>query len=334
MADNDTFTDGLWNPMAFMVLDGDQEAIVIDYATDGEIVYRLDLHAGTHHGRALTAGPGPGELNDRGDKVVSRFDDGTFFLWDAGDRRASLFDADLEYVGPVRRAERGRIGTMALVNDSTVAVLNFSATEELFTLHRLTRAADHAVVTDEPLVTLTTAAHPALQPMVANPLLRQGWLHRQQDTLCWGVRYSSVVLCFDEEGLQFASTAPGEMPVPDFRNEPGVYEAPDASKYPSGIVDISADDRYVYVLFSDRKVSRLRALRVAVTGGMSGLESLLDEVLHTDVLHVLDRATGELVQTLTLPVRGKHINVKDGYVYLLNTVDAEPAIHRVERAGL
>ena len=332
--DTDTFTDGLWNPMAFTVLDGDREALVIDYATEGEIVYRLDLHAGAHHGRALTAGPGPGELNDQGDKVASRFDDGTFFLWDAGDRRASLFDADLEYVGPVRRAERGRIGTMALVNDSTVAVLNFSATEELFPPPRLTRAADHAVVTDEPLVTLTTAAHPALQPMVANPLLRQGWFHRQEDTLCWGVRYSSVVLCFDEGGLQFTSTAAGEMPVPDFRNEPGVYEAPDAAKYPSGIVDISGDARHVYVLFSDRKVSRLRALRVAVTGGMSGLESLLDDVLHTDQLHVLDRETGALTQTITLPVRGKHIDVKDGHVYLLNTVDAEPTIHRIERAAL
>jgi hypothetical protein len=219
---------------------------------------------------------------------------------------------------------------MALVNDSTVAVLNFSATEELFTLHRLTRAADHAVVTDEPLVTLTTAAHPALQPMVANPLLRQGWFHRQEDALCWGVRYSSVVLCFDEEGLQFASTAPGEMPVPDFRNEPGVYEAPDASKYPSGIVDVSADDRHVYVLFSDRKVSRLRALRVAVTGGMSGLESLLDDVLHTDTVHVLDRQTGALVRTLTLPVRGGHLQVVGESAYLLNTIDGEPAIHRLE----
>jgi len=169
----DTFTDGLWHPMSFSISADGTTALVVDYASDGDIVYLLDLHEGTHHGRVLMAGPGPGELNDRGDKVVSRFDDGTFFLWDAGDRRASLFDADLEYTGPVRRAERGRIGTMALVNDSTVAVLNFSATEELFTLHRLTRAPDHAVVTDEPLVTLTTAAHPALQPMVANPLLRQ-----------------------------------------------------------------------------------------------------------------------------------------------------------------
>lgn len=326
----DTFTDGLWHPMSFSVSEDGWTALVVDYASDGEIVYLLDLYEGTHHGRVLTAGPGPGELNDRGDKVVSRFDDGTFFLWDAGDRRASLFDADLDYTGPVRRAERGRIGTMALVNDSTVAVLNFSATEELFTLHRLTRAADHAVVTDEPLVTLTTAAHPALQPMVANPLLRQGWLHRQQDTLCWGVRYSSAVLCFDEEGLQFASTAAGEMPVPDFRNEPGVYEAPDASKYPSGIVDISADDRHVYVLFSDRKVSRLRALRVAVTGGMSGLEGLLDDVLHTDTVHVLDRQTGALVRTLALPVRGRHLQVMGESAYLLNTIDGEPAIHRLE----
>jgi len=77
--DTDTFTDGLWNPMAFTVLDGDQEALVIDYATDGEIVYRLDLHAGAHHGRALEAGPGPGELNDEGDKIIGQFADGSFF---------------------------------------------------------------------------------------------------------------------------------------------------------------------------------------------------------------------------------------------------------------
>ena len=257
-----------------------------------------------------------------------------FFLWDSGDRRASLFDADLTYIGPVRASERGRAATMALVNDSTVAVLRFSASDELFTIHWLTRAADHAVIAEEPLYVITTAAHEALQPMADNPLLRQGWFHRQEDTLCWGVRYSSLVVCFDEERVRHVGLTAGEMQLPDYKNEPGVYEAPDAAKYPSGIVDISGDARHVYVLFSDRKVSRLRALRVAVTGGMSGLESLLDDVLHTDQLQVLDRETGALTQTITLPVRGRHVDVKDGYVYLLNTVDAEPTIHRVERAAL
>lgn len=334
ISDPDYFTDGLWNPMAFTVLDGDREALVIDYATEGEIVYRLDLHAGAHHGRALAAGPGPGELNDGGDKIIGQFADGSFFLWDSGDRRASLFDADLTYIGPVRESERGRAATMALVNDSTVAVLRFSASDELFTIHRLTRAADHAVIAEEPLYVITTAAHEALQPMADNPLLRQGWFHRQEDTLCWGVRYSSLVVCFDEQQVHHVGLTAGDLQLPDYKNEPGVYEAPDAAKYPSGIVDISGDARHVYVLFSDRKVSRLRALRVAVTGGMSGLESLLDDVLHTDQLHVLDGETGALTQTITLPVRGKHIDVKDGYVYLLNTADAEPTIHRVERGAL
>lgn len=326
-----TYDSGFAAPYDFQLLLDDTSqptsVLAIDPFSSDQVLARIRLADASPIGSTVVSGEGPGELS--GEEVkISQFSDGGFLVWDSGQRRAYVYDSDIHFQGQVRGIS-GFPGDLFLVNDSTVAMASFSPDSSIFTLHRLREDNGAYQITDRSVATVDVSDSPALEQsdIDDNVMLRQGPHHTTQNGAFFGFTYGSLVLKLTEEGLRWATTDPPEhaLPLYDYRDGYTV-SAPDVTEHPLGVLDVTGDDQYLYVLYSGRKIDRA-GLFATMTGA---IQRRLEEIRHSGRLYVLDQDTGRVVADTELPTRARSISVAGDYLGLLTHEGDEPAFEIYE----
>lgn len=329
-----TYDEGFFNPGEFRILGGGKEPsvlLVLDHSASDQMLARLRLDDGTTVGHTIRSGRGPGEVSGKG-MEISQFSDGGVLLWDSGHRRASVYDADLRFEGQVHGLQGLSVDPVALVNDSTLAVVMSSSTSELFRLYRLHQASESVHVAEEPLVTIKTVDHEVLDQgqLDENFMIRQGVARRIEDELYFGFMFGSLVTGMTENGLTWATTRPVNhaLPVYNFRDG-NAFVAPPLDKFSRGVLDLTGDESHLYVLYSGQKFEDDRGLLERIT--QRDVADGMEAIDHSDRLFVFDRATGAFVREMRLPIRAKALEVTSRYVVLLATEERDAPAFEVYR---
>ncbi len=312
----------LLDPYDFWMLNDDL-ALVSDPANNEFPVYILDLVSGNIVAN-IRAGNGPSEVHPTFYKRVSRFSNGDIFLWTWGQNRANIFYDRLQYLRmldgePVRQT----LYQVSLLNDSTVCIVDVHPDSflKLFRLHE-----GYDVKDEKSLLSISIHDHDFLFPLRNHIQKQTIRIDSDGESLYMGFEYSSLLLRINEYGIQWYTFIPFELPVPDVYEEEGIYALPDISRHPLGILDIAVDDRFLYVILSNEKLSRVRFLR-----HIANPDKLIDEMKHRDIVHRYDKENGSYLDSFQLPVSAKRIDVTDDALYLLHSYDTLPAIIKVEK---
>jgi len=259
---------------------------------------------------------------------MSRFSDGSFLVWDSGQQRANVYNSDLQFQTQVRGIS-GLVGELFLVNDSTVAVSDYSRGPTIFAMHHLNREDGIYRLSEEPIAMVETSDDPALNQgeIDENVMLRQGVHHTTDEGAFFGFTHGSLVLALNEDSLRWATTEPiqHELPLYEYRDGNATV-APDVTEHPLGILDLTSNDRYLYVLYSGSKVDRA-GLIARMTGA---IQRRLEKVRHSDRLYVLDQSNGEVVANESLPTRSRAISVAGDYLALITHERDEPTFEIYE----
>lgn len=326
-----TYDEGFAAPYDFDLLVNDDgvpaSVVAIDPFASNQVLSRIRLDDARVVGPAIASGQGPGELSGENIKI-SRFSDGGFLVWDNGQQRANVYTSDLQFQAQVRGVS-GIVGELFLVNDSTVAVSDFNPGSTLFALHRLDREDGVYRLSEAPVATVDVSDDPALDQgaIDENVMLRQGVHQTTGEQAFFGFTYGSLVLALREDRVRWATTAPPqhELPLYEYRDGNAIV-APDVTEHPLGILDLTSDGRYVYVLYSGAQVDRA-GLVARMTGA---IQRRLEKARHSDRLYVLDQSNGQVVADERLPTRARAISVAGDYLALLTHERDEPAFEIYE----
>lgn len=326
-----TYDDGFAAPYDFQLLLNDDNqptsVVAIDPFASDQVLAHIRLADASLMGPAVPSGQGPGELSGENVKM-SRFSDGGFLVWDSGQQRANMYNHNLQFQTQVRGIS-GLAGELFLVNDSTVAVSNFSPGQTLFAMHRLNREESIYQLSENPVATVDISDDPALDQgdIGENVMLRQGSFHTTEGGAFFGFAHSSLVVSVTEEGMRWATTEPvrHELPLYEYRDGNAVV-APDVTEHSLGVLDLAGNEQHLYVLYSGDKIDSA-GLMARMTGA---IQRRLERVRHSDRIYILDANSGDLVADVRLPTRARAISISGNYLALITHERDEPTFEIYE----
>lgn len=301
--------DTFLNPTDFWI-GPNGSLLVLDVSGREDGLLRYDL--GEKRITARTGvGSGPGEVAPYGHKTIHRFSDGRWWLFDLGHRRATVYDATLQ---PIETSVLQALDA-GLAGDSKVVRIP-SGTKTFAHVHRLTSEGE---VESSPVWSIRTAGD-FLEPLLDNPLLKQGFAaHDGSDTYVAFTR-SSLVIHFEEGRIAGETLGPEDIPFPP---SPHGAQMPAVEEHPPTTLDLALDKRYLYVLHSGKTPTLAMTNRYAREGR---LHELGDYLSRSARVLVYDRSTLGFVRELTLPVEAKKIEADSDGLYLLADTETGPAI--------
>lgn len=312
---------GLANPSDFYVTDRDR-AVVLDEKRLACALAFIDLTSGTPQ-NCHAIGRGPGEIAAQGQKVVTKRSDGS--IWVSDTRGTKVYASDLSYRFDVRGINAQ---LTAPLSDTLVGQYLFAPGNALVRMHHLKSEREVGV---DPIGTVSIDRWTALEPLRNNFMLRQGPVLVDDSSWFIGFDFSSHIIRLNPDGIEYIIYEPSNVDFPDYgyaTNEG--YAAPDASKHPAGTVDLDADDTYLYVLHHGRTfdVNPFKQL-VAVVRGR--IEASIEEWGMTDRLFVYEKATGNFMGEVSLPLRARAIEVTEEAVYILSNDGIPPSIIKYKK---
>lgn len=310
----------LANPSDFYVTDRDR-AVVIDELRAACALAFIDLRTGTPQ-NCHAIGSGPGEIAAQGRKVVAMRSDSS--IWVSDTRGAKVYTSDLSYQFDVRGPS-----VTAPLSDTLAGQYLFELGNRLVRLYQLESERE---VEDSPLETISIEERTALEPLRDNFMLRQGPVLVDDSSWFIGFDFSSHIIRLDSDGIEYVVYGPSNIDFPDYDYAANDgYTAPDASEYPTGTVDLDTDDTYLYVLHHGRTfdASPFKQLVDIVRGR---IEAAIEEWEMTDRLLVYNKATGDFMGEVALPVRARAVEVTEEAVYILSIDDMPPSIIKYKKS--
>lgn len=307
-------------------LDDEEYLVVADYADNNRPIKFFNLPSMDLESY-LSSGEGPGEVSERGFKSFSTIADSLLLVWDAENMRAMIYDTDFNYMSEVAGLEDYRLYYYAAVTDSyAIGISRIAGRDfvEIFTLNhtsngRFETYREKVVSTPRELINANQ-----------NMLLRQGSLSCDENNCVIGFTYSSVIMFFSGNQLLWVSSEPEAYYLPDYdgietNGGQRVYRAPDLAEHPYGIIDVSVNDEYVFVLYSGKKGPD--------PSGISGFISRAtfdpDEILHSDRLFIYDHE-GNFIKEVRLPMEAKTLSVSRNTLKFGSELNQEPVINQFE----
>ncbi len=281
-------------------------------------VYRYDLENDAVS-VSIRQGNGPGELYPQGMKWVSKFNDGSHFLYDAGGFRAYLYDADMKRpISVVLPPTQSTPLAMLLVNDTLVMSIPRSETDFAHFFHLKNRRDLESL----PRQRISNDDHVELRGL-KNFLLKNGHALNDGGALYQSFLFSSLIMKIEGVSVVWLGGTELSPAFPMEKNEPGRFRMPDASKHAQQTLSLAVGGGRVYALHSGVTPSFWRMLKSTLTGNFSEI----DELIHaSDRLRVHDQATGRFLEEWKLPVRARLISVYDRYLYVVAQLDGVPTI--------
>lgn len=308
------YSKNIYDPSEFFVLSEDT-VLTVELSNKEAI---LSLHDLKNEQVIATrrAGNGPGELSENGVKYITWFKNDSLWVWDSGQRKGIIFDANLEYVGDIR-VKDSAIGSSLILNDTTAVTKKAYGRETVAELRRL----EGYEITDEIYERLETKKVESLKQINENPLLNQGTIYSHKGATYLGFDYGSTIMKIAPDENLDSLSVQNYIPLPEVDYQNG-YSAPDHSKSPKGTLDITADSEYIYVLFSGKKFDSnpFRQLKGAITGKLA---DQLEESDNAKTIQMYDRVTNEYKGDLKLPVISKKINIYKDKLYSLSYEDSK-----------
>ncbi len=301
----------------FWILNSD-EIIVNDRAIRESPIRRISF-AEDNVINSLRSGRGPGEVSPIFYKGFTKFGNGNLLLWDAGLNRITRYSDELELIADVRVEIPEKMYQALLVNDSTLVTLTFS--DHFLKAWRFN---GNRIGKEDLLWQKSAEDVPELFSLESFVMQQTVYYSNLDGVLYFAFEFSSLLVAIDEEGVKYISDGPDQIPIPS-PYENGINVLPDVAEDFAGARDISVDDKYVYVVFSGKKVSQQQLKSYA-----SKIDELLEVIEHAERLWIFDKHTGEFIREVKLPIAAKKMQVGEGYAYLLNTIEKVPRVIKYE----
>jgi len=311
------------DPEDFWIQESTNTAIIFDPAHDNYPVYRIDLQYGNIINR-IRSGQGPGEVHPSRSKRLSFDSQENIYLWDSGLQRTTIYDSGLNYKGMLKWGKSQEIFYhVGLINDSTLFVITGDVNEFI----KLYRINNQNVQTSEALVSIPIYYYEQFIPL-ENILLKQKIVFSNHRYTCFlAFEYAFLIISLTETGITALINGPLEHPLPESSPQMGgIYALPDLTEHSLGILDITADDNHIYVLYSGKFGSKRSVVRYMLQPGI-----FEEELEHSDKIIIFDRVTGELAGQYRLPVPAKRIRVHNDKFYVLTSYRTLPIIIKYEK---
>ncbi len=319
--------DMIYNPYNLWVV-GEDKLLVNDIADKEQTLKLFNFSSGALE-QAVRSGRGPGEVSSMAYKRSTRYSNGDILLWDSGGKRIMRYSEDLEYRTDLAAegSVLGKIFQAALINDSTLLTVDFS--EEVLKAWRIQ---DNKISDNSLLWSADRNEYKELSPLANFTLLQTLFFSNYEGGLYITFEYSSMVIGVNEDGIVFINDEPDNIPLPPNDEESeksGRYSLPTMGKHPEGARDISATDKFVYVLLNGETISKMQQIRY-----MANFDALIEKTNHTKRLMIYDRLTGEFLREIELPLLARQAKVQNDYIFLLNTLDDRPMIKKYKLSDL
>lgn len=306
------YQDNIYSPTNIYALNEDT-IIVVDLSNRDAVLSMHDLKSKTVIA-SHRAGRGPGELSQKGRKLISIINNNLFLLWDNNQRKGMVYDRDLTYITDIRYNDRS-ISSAVILNDSIAVVRKFYNFETAAEIRRF----NNNNIIDKVLLKIDTDYYDSLKPISINFMVDQGPMITDTDKAYIGYFYSTLVLSISSNGTVDTLKTPNSFILPTVEYDDG-YSAPDHAISPEGTLSIATDDKYVYVLFSGKKFE-IKPFMMAVKTITGKIADEIEKSDNTKELQIFDKRTGNYIKSIELPEMAKDITVLGNYLYALSYVD-------------
>ncbi|MEX0720629.1 MAG: hypothetical protein WD059_08180 [Balneolaceae bacterium] len=268
----------------------------------------------------IQTGRGPGEVHPTFYKRTTKFSNGNILLWDSGHQRASIYDRNLKYQNTLSGdVFNQRIYQVGLINDSTLFVSG--SKKARFEIVRLKR-----FIVDEANIinTIDFDDYGELQGL-NNFMHRQAiYLANDGDRIYLSFEFSSVIMGISEKGIEFKTSLPGNLTLPDFHENSPTYSLPKMGEHPECSRYIAVNNRFVFSLFNGENISKWQQIRYA-----SNFDFLIDKAKHTKNLLIYDKRDGSFINEIELPIESKFLAVSgDNIFYFINSLNDKTVLFK------
>jgi hypothetical protein len=159
-----------------------------------------------------------------------------------------------------------------------------------------------------------------LQPVQANPLMKQGVIcyGSNYKSIIYTTEYSSILIRMTEQGYSYLTLGSPNLPYPEYEVEDAVMAVPSTDEYTFSTLDLSVNERRIYILHSGKEAGTMKSMWAVVRGK---IDQLMSELERSDQLLVYDETTGNYQKTLTLPFETKLAKVYHNRIYMLKETE-------------
>lgn len=311
----------IYSPSEIFVLD-ENKIVTVELTNKFGVLNLIDLDTGNLLA-TQPAGRGPGELSQKGKKLITLTSDNSLWVWDNGRRRAFLYDKNLKYLNDVISDDK-TVTDAIYLNDSTVVVRKMFDTNIVACLNKLIGNR----ISNESYYCFQNGSIKNLSSIKRNPLLNQGPMVKFGKRSYLGFDFTSTILTLASEFNTDTLKTPYYVSFPEIKNRRGnTIEAPDHGKNPITTIDIASDGDNIFVLYSGKKFES--NLIKQFTGFITGeLAHEMEKSDNASDVFMFDKETGKFIKNLTLPNISKRIEVYGDYFYTLSYVDKNYTINK------
>lgn len=315
----------LANPENFIPVNGTQ-IIVSDPVADYP-VYILDIEKDEIIHK-IRFGRGPGELG-RMYKTITFLNDDIISVYDRQNLRLLTYDMNLNFIEELEpdRTFGNSMQAGFLSPDQFFTVPTENSLLELYSFDK-----PNSEFENEPVFELEHNESPYTEAL-DNFLLKQDIYFFNdpiQKELYLAFKYSSLLIKIDETGVVFINSEPDNYLFPESEPRMGrIYALPEIDVYPVGALDITGCENYIYLLYSGQKMS------TGLISRFRNPDSIVEEISHSDIVHLYSRETGEFIDTLQLPQKANKFKVHGDLIYLYRTLKEDyPVLNAYSKSVL
>lgn len=311
-----SYSDDLIDPTQLIAFEDadDNTVFIVDPSNRNSILRKLDLSDRKEIGRQRY-GHGPGEVTGTGRMIISPYEEG-YWVWDSAAQRGMIYDENLNFIEDIT-SSGGAQSFVAPVSNQNVATWSIFSMDQFVNTRKISKDLD---IHDEVSNSISNDDYTELNPIAANPLVRQGETVADGSSIFKTFQYASYVIKITSDGIDYIASEPEPIGFPESESDGDGFSAPSHSDFPKATLDATADSRYIYTLHSGRKFDegRVREVILTITGKMSELEI---EYNSSDRVLVFGKQTGTFVDEITLPERAELIAATDTYFNIYTTFE-------------